>query len=247
MILERMDKRKTAGANFARLRKAKGLTLEHVAELSGFGQNYISWLESVGSMPTARTTLFTGPDKFTVGGQEPASCGSDGSACRLLPATTSGSRGDERAPTPARHERCILDQASHSRLHIVAVPGPSAVHGFRPKQDGRDLARRHADAAGVMDAQQLDLALHPRFHEGQGRRERTCSQQKFKSAERLRRTAHGAKIGAIDEETHGASIDGVADEVEADPSGVFYNCDVQDTALPLDLIDPRVCVSKIDT
>lgn len=109
-----MDMRKTVGANFARLRKAKGLTLEQVAEPSGFGQNYISWLGSVGSMPTARIILSTGPDKFIVGGQEPASYGSDGSACRPLLATTSGSRGDERAPTSARHERCILDQASHS-------------------------------------------------------------------------------------------------------------------------------------
>jgi transcriptional regulator with XRE-family HTH domain len=52
-----MDMRKTVGANFARLRKAKGLTQEQMADLSGFGQNYISWLERGRRNPTV-ITLF---------------------------------------------------------------------------------------------------------------------------------------------------------------------------------------------
>lgn len=41
------------GANFARLRKEKGLTQEAVAEKSGFSQSYIGWLERGQRNPTA--------------------------------------------------------------------------------------------------------------------------------------------------------------------------------------------------
>lgn len=40
-----------------RLRKARGLTQEQVAEQSGYGQNYISWLERGRRNPTV-ITLF---------------------------------------------------------------------------------------------------------------------------------------------------------------------------------------------
>jgi transcriptional regulator with XRE-family HTH domain len=52
-----MDMRKTVGMNFMRLRKARGLTQEQVAELSGYGQNYISSLERGRRNPTI-ITLF---------------------------------------------------------------------------------------------------------------------------------------------------------------------------------------------
>lgn len=52
-----MDMRKTVGTNFARLRKASGLTQEQVAELSGYGQNYISWLERGRRNPTVITVF----------------------------------------------------------------------------------------------------------------------------------------------------------------------------------------------
>jgi transcriptional regulator with XRE-family HTH domain len=52
-----MDMRKTVGTNFMRLRKARGLTQEQVAEASGYGQNYISWLERGRRNPTV-ITLF---------------------------------------------------------------------------------------------------------------------------------------------------------------------------------------------
>jgi transcriptional regulator with XRE-family HTH domain len=52
-----MDMRKTVGTNFMRLRKARGLTQEQVAEKSGYGQNYISWLERGRRNPTV-ITLF---------------------------------------------------------------------------------------------------------------------------------------------------------------------------------------------
>jgi transcriptional regulator with XRE-family HTH domain len=52
-----MDMRKTVGTNFMRLRKARGLTQEQVAETSGYGQNYISWLERGRRNPTV-ITLF---------------------------------------------------------------------------------------------------------------------------------------------------------------------------------------------
>lgn len=48
-----MDMRKTIGENFARLRKAKGLTQHQVAEASGFTQAYIGWLERGRRNPTA--------------------------------------------------------------------------------------------------------------------------------------------------------------------------------------------------
>lgn len=52
-----MDMRKTVGTNFMRLRKARGLTQEQVSEKSGYGQNYISWLERGRRNPTV-ITLF---------------------------------------------------------------------------------------------------------------------------------------------------------------------------------------------
>jgi transcriptional regulator with XRE-family HTH domain len=52
-----MDMRKTVGTNFMRLRKARGLTQEQVAEGSGYGQNYISSLERGRRNPTV-ITLF---------------------------------------------------------------------------------------------------------------------------------------------------------------------------------------------
>jgi transcriptional regulator with XRE-family HTH domain len=52
-----MDMRKTVGTNFMRLRKARGLTQEQVAETSGYGQNYISSLERGRRNPTV-ITLF---------------------------------------------------------------------------------------------------------------------------------------------------------------------------------------------
>lgn len=52
-----MDMRKTVGTNFMRLRKARDLTQEQVAETSGYGQNYISSLERGRRNPTV-ITLF---------------------------------------------------------------------------------------------------------------------------------------------------------------------------------------------
>jgi transcriptional regulator with XRE-family HTH domain len=52
-----MDMRKTVGTNFMRLRKARSLTQEQVAEASGYGQNYISSLERGRRNPTV-ITLF---------------------------------------------------------------------------------------------------------------------------------------------------------------------------------------------
>ena len=40
-----MDMRKLVGRNFARLRRAKGLTQEEVEARSGFSQQYLSSLE----------------------------------------------------------------------------------------------------------------------------------------------------------------------------------------------------------
>lgn len=45
--------RKTIGVNFARLRKAKGLTQHDVAHSAGFSQAYIGWLERGRRNPTA--------------------------------------------------------------------------------------------------------------------------------------------------------------------------------------------------
>lgn len=47
-----MDIRKLVGDNFGRVRKAKGLTQEQVAERSGFSQQYLSDLERGRRNPT---------------------------------------------------------------------------------------------------------------------------------------------------------------------------------------------------
>ena len=52
-----MDMRKLVGRNFARFRRAKGLTQESFAEISGFTQQYISGLERGRRNPTV-VTLF---------------------------------------------------------------------------------------------------------------------------------------------------------------------------------------------
>jgi transcriptional regulator with XRE-family HTH domain len=52
-----MDMRKLVGRNFARLRRAKGLTQEEVEARSGFSQQYISSLEQGRRNPTV-ITLF---------------------------------------------------------------------------------------------------------------------------------------------------------------------------------------------
>jgi transcriptional regulator with XRE-family HTH domain len=50
-----MDIRRVVGENFARLRRARGLTQEQVAERTGFSQQYISGLESGKRNPTLLT------------------------------------------------------------------------------------------------------------------------------------------------------------------------------------------------
>ena len=50
-----MDMRRLVGRNFARIRRAKGLTQEQVAERSGFGQQYLSGLERGRRNPTVVT------------------------------------------------------------------------------------------------------------------------------------------------------------------------------------------------
>lgn len=50
-----MDMRRLVGTNFARLRRAKGLTQEQVEELSGFSQQYLSGLEQGRRNPTVVT------------------------------------------------------------------------------------------------------------------------------------------------------------------------------------------------
>jgi transcriptional regulator with XRE-family HTH domain len=47
-----MDMRKLVGTNFGRVRRAKGLTQEEVAERSGFSQQYLSGLERGRRNPT---------------------------------------------------------------------------------------------------------------------------------------------------------------------------------------------------
>ncbi len=47
-----MDMRRLVGRNFARIRRARGLTQEQVAERSGFTQQYISGLEQGRRNPT---------------------------------------------------------------------------------------------------------------------------------------------------------------------------------------------------
>lgn len=53
--MQRMDMRKLVGRNFARLRRAKGLTQEAVEERSGFSQQYLSDLERGLRNPTVVT------------------------------------------------------------------------------------------------------------------------------------------------------------------------------------------------
>jgi len=50
-----MDMRKLVGRNFARIRRAKRLTQEEVAERSGFSQQYLSGLEQGNRNPTVVT------------------------------------------------------------------------------------------------------------------------------------------------------------------------------------------------
>ena len=50
-----MDMRTLVGRNFARLRRAKGLTQEQVEERSGFSQQYLSSLERGKRNPTVIT------------------------------------------------------------------------------------------------------------------------------------------------------------------------------------------------
>lgn len=50
-----MDMRRLVGANFARLRRARGLTQEQVAAMSGFSQQYLSGLEQGRRNPTVVT------------------------------------------------------------------------------------------------------------------------------------------------------------------------------------------------
>lgn len=51
----RMDMRKLVGANFARIRREKGLTQEEVEARSGFSQQYLSGLEQGKRNPTIIT------------------------------------------------------------------------------------------------------------------------------------------------------------------------------------------------
>ncbi|MEQ1715060.1 MAG: helix-turn-helix transcriptional regulator, partial [Hyphomicrobium sp.] len=50
-----MDMRKLVGENVRRIRLKKGLTQEHLAEVSGLSQQYISGLESGRHNPTIVT------------------------------------------------------------------------------------------------------------------------------------------------------------------------------------------------
>ena len=50
-----MDMRQLVGRNFARIRRAKGLTQEQVEERSGFSQQYLSGLEQGRRNPTIVT------------------------------------------------------------------------------------------------------------------------------------------------------------------------------------------------
>ncbi|MEQ1616099.1 MAG: helix-turn-helix transcriptional regulator [Hyphomicrobiaceae bacterium] len=50
-----MDMRKLVGENVRRIRLKKGLTQEHLAEVSGLSQQYISGLESGRRNPTIVT------------------------------------------------------------------------------------------------------------------------------------------------------------------------------------------------
>lgn len=65
--------RRLVGKNFARLRKARGLTQEQVSDRSGFSQQYLSGLEKGNRNPTVITLfelarcLETTPDEFLRG------------------------------------------------------------------------------------------------------------------------------------------------------------------------------------
>jgi transcriptional regulator with XRE-family HTH domain len=50
-----MDMRKLVGRNVRRIRQAKGLTQEQLAEVSGFSQQYVSGLEQGRRNPTVVT------------------------------------------------------------------------------------------------------------------------------------------------------------------------------------------------
>ena len=50
-----MDMRRLVGANFARLRRDRGLTQEQIEALSGFSQQYLSGLEQGRRNPTVVT------------------------------------------------------------------------------------------------------------------------------------------------------------------------------------------------
>ena len=50
-----MDMRKLVGRNFARIRRAKGITQEEVEARSGFSQQYLSGLERGRRNPTVIT------------------------------------------------------------------------------------------------------------------------------------------------------------------------------------------------
>ncbi len=50
-----MDMRRLVGRNFAKVRRAQGLTQEQVADLSGFSQQYLSGLERGRRNPTLVT------------------------------------------------------------------------------------------------------------------------------------------------------------------------------------------------
>jgi transcriptional regulator with XRE-family HTH domain len=52
-----MDMRKLVGGNTARIRRAKGLTQEQLAEKSGLSQQYISGLEQGKRNPTIVTVF----------------------------------------------------------------------------------------------------------------------------------------------------------------------------------------------
>jgi len=59
--MRRMAMRKLVGRNYARLRRAKGLTQEAMEERSGFSQQYISDLERGLRNPTVVTLYELAP------------------------------------------------------------------------------------------------------------------------------------------------------------------------------------------
>lgn len=86
-----MDMRRLVGRNFARIRRAKGLTQEQVAELSGFSQQYLSGLEQGRRNPTVIT-----PRVGTGVGRAPP-----GSARRASAANRGGRSQKETIARPA--------------------------------------------------------------------------------------------------------------------------------------------------